>query len=97
MEINDDIKTSKSNGIEDVMMEEEESNSIDKHDNCLEINISSNEWNNLKKFISGKRKRLLVGFDNFLTKKLQTMHNFSCCLKRISNWFKSENSRKGGY
>ena len=80
---------------EDIEMKNVETYAFETEESRLEIKLSSVEWNILKQFIKGQRKRFLVGFDDFITKKLQNMHNFNCCLKRISNWFKSDNSRKG--
>ncbi len=80
--------------IENIDMMNEDSDSL-ATESKLELKLSTLEWNFLKQFIKGQRKRFLVGFDDFITKKLQIGHNFNCCLKRISNWFKLDNSRKG--
>ncbi len=37
----------------------------------IKILIKPNEWTYLQKHISGKRKTLLVEFDDILTKRLQ--------------------------
>lgn len=60
------------------------------------IKFSYDEWQFVKKYISGhnSRQRFLRNFDIILSKKLNKSNNSSCSIECINNYFKKPGSQK---
>lgn len=68
-------------------------NSLNDKKRCFKVNIEKNEWDRLKKGISGKRKRFNSEFTTFFNQRLFS-NGLNCVFVCVSNWFSKDNSRK---